>query len=157
LLAGRLWGFRPTEALLFFRQRLTRGVPVRESRGLLHNHLMSDLKPTIPYEVFESLDIRVGRIVEIEPAEDAPKKSYKIRVDFGKYGIKTSVGRFTQHEMQELKGRLILGVLNFEPRQIGSTTSEFLTLGVQFPKADSGEATLITTMNENVKIGSKLF
>jgi tRNA-binding protein len=118
---------------------------------------MPDLKPTVPYEVFESLDIRVGRILEIEPAEGAPKKSYKIKADFGKYGIKTSVGRFTNHEMEELKGKVILGVLNFESRQIGSTTSEFLTLGVQFPKADSGEPTLITTMNQNVKIGSKLF
>ena len=118
---------------------------------------MSDLKPTVSYQTFESLDIRVGRIVEVEPAPDAPKKSYRIKADFGKYGVKTSVGRFTQHEPEELKGKLILGVLNFEPRQIGSTTSEFLCLGVQYPKADSGEATVITTLNENVKIGSKLF
>ncbi|HEY3779749.1 MAG TPA: hypothetical protein VGL56_01605 [Fimbriimonadaceae bacterium] len=118
---------------------------------------MSELKPIIPYEVFESIDIRVGRIIEIEPAEGAAKPSYKLKADFGKYGIKTSVARLSQHQLEELKGKLILGVLNFEQKPIGSTKSEFLCLGVQFPKADSGEATIVTPLNENVKIGSKLF
>lgn len=40
--------------------------------------------------------------------------------------------------------------------QIGSVISEFLCLGVQYPKADSGEATIITPLVE-VKIGGKLF
>jgi tRNA-binding protein len=50
----------------------------------------------------------------------------------------------------------VLGVLNFEPRTIGDTTSEVLVLGVQYPKGDSGEATFITPMAE-AKIGGKLF
>ena len=108
-------------------------------------------------DTFDLLDIRLGRIVSIERAIDSPKPSYKITADFGKFGVKTSVGRFTNHSEAELKGELIFGVLNFEPRTIGTTVSEFLTLGVQFPKADSGEATLITTLNKDAKIGSKLF
>ncbi len=40
--------------------------------------------------------------------------------------------------------------------QIGETTSEVLILGVQFPKAESGEATFITPFAE-AKIGGKLF
>ena len=117
----------------------------------------SDVKPTVSFDVFEQLDIRLGRIVDIERAVGAPKPSYKIRADFGKYGLRTSVGRFTSHSEMELKGSLIFGVLNFEPREIGGIVSEFLTLGVQVPKLDSGEATLITPMNADAKIGSKLF
>ena len=117
----------------------------------------AEIKPIIFFETFEQLDIRLGRIIEIERAINAPKPSYKIRADFGKYGIRTSVGRFTSHSEEELMGKLIFGVLNFEPRQIGETLSEFLTLGVQVPKLDSGEATLITPMNVDAKIGSKLF
>jgi tRNA-binding protein len=119
--------------------------------------MSSDVKPLVSFDVFEQLDIRLGRIIEVERAVDSPKPSYKIRADFGKYGVKTSVGRFTSHTEEELKGSMIFGVLNFEPRQIGSTVSEFLTLGVQVPKLDSGEATLITPMNPDAKIGSKLF
>lgn len=70
--------------------------------------------------------------------------------------VSTSVGRFTQHSADELKDKLILGVLNFEARIIGSTKSEFLCLGVQYPKAESGEATIISPMTA-AKIGGKLF
>ena len=117
----------------------------------------AETKPTVPFETFEQLDIRLGRVVEIERVHEAPKPSYKIRVDFGRYGVRTSVGRFTSHSEEELLGQLVFGVLNFEPRMIGGILSEFLTLGVQLPKMDSGEATLITPMNTDAKVGSKLF
>jgi tRNA-binding protein len=77
-------------------------------------------------------------------------------VDFGKFGQRISCGRFTQHPVEEVKDRLVLGVLNFEPRQMGSVTSEVLILGVQYPKADSGEATFVSPA-VNAKVGSKLF
>jgi tRNA-binding protein len=50
----------------------------------------------------------------------------------------------------------VLAVLNFEPRQVGEVTSEVLVLGVQYPKAESGEATFVTPFCD-AKIGSKLF
>ena len=121
------------------------------------NQMSAETKPTVSFETFEQLDIRLGRIIEIGSAVGAPNPSYKIRADFGKYGIRTSVGRFTSHAEDELMGKLIFGVLNFEPREIGGIQSEFLTLGVQVPKLDSGEAMLITPMNTDAKIGSKLF
>lgn len=107
-------------------------------------------------ETFDKLDIRLGRVISVEDAPAAPKKAYKLQIDFGKFGIKTSVGRFTQHPPEELKGKLVMGILNFGPRQIGDTLSEALILGVQYPKADSGEATFITPAAE-AKIGGKLF
>lgn len=79
-----------------------------------------------------------------------------MEVDFGKYGKRVSYGRFTKHPIEEVKNRLVLGVLNFEPRQMGPVTSEVLIVGVQFPKADSGEATFVSPA-VNAKIGSKLF
>ena len=118
---------------------------------------MSEEKPTVSKEeTFDRLEIRIGKIISIEPASDSTKASYVIKADFGKFGIRTSVGRFTQHSPEELKNKLILGVLNFEPRIIGSVKSEFLCLGVQYPKADSGEATIITPLTD-AKIGGKLF
>ncbi len=49
-----------------------------------------------------------------------------------------------------------MGILNLPPRTIGETVSEFFWCGVQYPKADSGEATIITPLVE-AKIGGKLF
>lgn len=118
---------------------------------------MSEEKPVVlKEETFDLLDIRVGRIVSIEPASDSPKAAYIIKADFGKFGMRTSVGRFTQHLAEELNNKLILGIINFEPRMIGSIKSEFLCLGVQYPKADSGEATIVTPLAA-AKIGGKLF
>src|ERR1700722_4980912 len=118
---------------------------------------MSDEKELVSKEeTFDKLEIRLGRVISIEEEPTAPKKAYKMKVDFGKFGIRTSVGRFTQHAPEEIKDKLVLGILNFEPRQIGDTISEVLILGVQYPKADSGEATFITSA-ANAKIGGKLF
>jgi tRNA-binding protein len=119
--------------------------------------MSEEIKPIVSKEeTFDKLEIRLERVLSVELATDAPKPAYIVKADFGKFGIRTSVGRLTKHSIEELKGKLILGVLNFGPRQIGSTVSEFLCLGVQYPKADSGEATIITPLAD-AKIGGKLF
>lgn len=107
-------------------------------------------------ETFDQLEIRIGRILRVEEELGAPKKSYRMKIDFGKFGVRTSIGRFTKHQADEIKGKLVVGILNFAPRQIGNSISEVLVLGVQFPKADSGEATFITPLID-AKIGGKLF
>ena len=108
-------------------------------------------------DTFDKLEIRLGQIIDAELEPAAPKKAYKLTVDFGKFGKKTSVGRFTEHDIADIKGKKVLGVLNFEPRKIGNTVSEVLILGVQFPRAESGEATFITPLAQDAKIGGKLF
>lgn len=119
--------------------------------------MTEETKPIVAKEeVFDKLDIRLGRVLSVSLASETPRPAYVIKADFGRFGVRTSVGRFTKHTSEELIDRLILGVLNFAPRQIGNTRSEFLALGVQYPKADSGEATIITPL-ANAKIGSKLF
>ena len=107
-------------------------------------------------DTFDKLEIRVGRVISVEIEPLAPEKTYIMKVDFGKYGIRSSVGRFTHHSPEEMNDQLVLGILNFHPRQIGGTLSEALILGVQFPKAESGEATIITPLAK-AKIGGKLF
>jgi len=107
-------------------------------------------------ETFDKLEIRLGRVLSVDEEPAAPKKAYRLKIDFGKFGVKTSVGRFTQHKPEDMQDKLVLGILNFPPRQIGETISEVLILGVQYPKAESGEATYITPA-AHAKIGSKLF
>jgi tRNA-binding protein len=117
---------------------------------------MSEKEVVSKEETFDKLEIRLGRVISVEEEPSAPKRAYKMMIDFGKFGIRTSVGRFTQHTPEEIKNQLVLGVLNFSPRKIGDVISDVLILGVQYPKADSGEATFITTAAQ-AKIGGKLF
>ncbi|WP_028581905.1 t-RNA-binding domain-containing protein [Desulfogranum japonicum] len=119
--------------------------------------MVKAIKPVVSYDdSFAMLDIRVGRVVEVELETRTHKPTYRMVVDFGKYGKYVSFGRFTCHPVEEVKDRLVLGVLNFAPRKMGPVTSEVLILGVQYPKAESGEATFVSPA-VNAKIGSKLF
>ena len=119
--------------------------------------MAKETKPIVTFdESFDKLDIRVGRVVEAKLETDTPKPTYKMIVDYGKYGRRVSYGRFTQHPLEEVKDRLVLGVLNFGPKQMGPVVSEALILGVQYPKAESGEATFVVPA-VNAKVGSKLF
>ena len=114
-------------------------------------------KPIVSMEdTLDKLDIRVGRVIDVELETRTPKPTYKMDIDFGKYGKRVSYGRFTQHPIEEVKNRLVLGVLNFGTRKMGEVLSEVLVLGVQFPKADSGEATFVSPVVD-AKVGSKLF
>ncbi len=119
--------------------------------------MATEIKPIVAFEEsFDTLDIRVGRVTSVALETRTHKPTYRMAVDFGKYGTRVSYGRFTCHPMEEVKGRLVLGVLNFSPRQMGPVTSEVLILGVQYPKAESGEATFVSPVVD-AKIGSRLF
>lgn len=85
----------------------------------------------MPAEQFFAVDIRVGRIVACEDFPEARQPAYRMRVDFGpEVGELRSSARLTDHYTREqLVGRLVVGVVNFPPRQIGPVRSEALILG----------------------------
>ena len=119
--------------------------------------MAKDTKSIVSFEEsFDKLDIRVGRVIAVDLETGTDKPTYKMTVDFGKYGKRVSYGRFTQHSIEEVKDRLVLGVLNFDPKQMGPVISEALIIGVQYPKAESGEATFVSPA-VNAKVGSMLF
>lgn len=109
----------------------------------------------IQYSDFEKVDIRVGKIVEVEDYPEARKPCYKLQIDFGsEIGIKKSVGQFpANYSKEDLKDKFVACVVNFPPRQIGPAVSEVLTLG--FPD-EEGNAVLVTPTME-VPLGGKLF
>jgi len=86
----------------------------------------------ISYDDFAKVDIRVGRIVQVDDFPQARKPAYKLRIDFGPaLGIKNSSAQITKYyEPQDLIGKVVLAVVNFPPRQIANFFSEVLTLGV---------------------------
>jgi len=107
-------------------------------------------------EDFQKLDIRTGKIIEVNDFPEAKKPAYKLKIDFGpEIGIKnSSVQIVSLYTKEELIGKLVLGVVNFPPRKIGPFESEVLTLGV--PDAE-GKVILITPDKADSVIGGKLF
>ncbi len=88
------------------------------------------MSETVPPEQFFAVDIRVGRIVEVEDFPEARRPAWKLRVDFGPgIGVKRSSAQITNYAREELLDRLVVAVVNFPPRQIGPVRSEVLVLG----------------------------
>ncbi len=81
---------------------------------------------------FQRLDIRVGQIKKVEYFEETNKPAYKLWVDFGdQIGIKKSSAQITEcYNEKDLKGKQVLGIVNFPPKQIADFMSEVLILGV---------------------------
>jgi len=92
----------------------------------------------ISYDDFMKVDIRVGRIVQADEFPQARKPAYKLRIDFGpQIGLKNSSAQITKYYASgDLVGKLVLGVVNFPPRQIATFFSEVLTLGVILGEGD---------------------
>ena len=89
---------------------------------------MSD---TITFDDFLRVDLRVGRIVDARPFPEARKPAYRLEVDFGpEIGVLRSSAQITAHYTPDsLLGRLVVGVVNFPPRQIGPMQSQCLITG----------------------------
>lgn len=111
--------------------------------------------PTIGFDDFLAVDIRVGTIVAAEPFPEARKPAFKLTIDFGPtIGTKRSSAQITEHyAIEDLVGRQVAAVVNFPPRQIGPMMSEVLTLG--FPDAE-GRVVLVTP-SMPVPNGGRLF
>lgn len=107
------------------------------------------------YDDFEKVDIRVGKILEVQDFPEAKKPAFKLLIDFGsKIGTKKSSAQLpSNYSKDELVGKLVLGVVNFPPRQIGPVRSEVLTLGIP----DSNGDCVLITPDKDVPIGGKLF
>lgn len=107
-------------------------------------------------EDFQKIDVRVGKIIEVNDFPEAKKPAYKLKIDFGQeIGIKnSSVQIVALYKKEELVGKLVLGVVNFPPRKIGPFESEVLTLGV--PDSE-GKVILVVPDKGDPRIGGKLF
>ncbi len=109
---------------------------------------------TIDVSDFERVDMRVGRVLEAEPFPQARKPAYQLRIDFGPLGVRRSSAQLTVHyRPEELRGKLVIAVVNFPARQIGPVRSEVLVLGVPDPDG----AVVLLEPSVDVPLGGRVF
>jgi tRNA-binding protein len=109
---------------------------------------------TISFDDFLKIDIRAGRVVEVQPFPEARKPAWKLKIDFGpEIGVKKSSAQITElYSAEDLMGRMVMAVVNFPPRQIGPFMSEVLTLGV----ADAEGRVVLLAPDHDVPLGARM-
>ncbi len=108
----------------------------------------------ISFDDFLKVDIRAGRVIRAEPFPEARKPAIKIWIDFGpEIGERKSSAQITEHYAPDtLVGRMVMGVVNFPPRQIGPFMSEVLVLGVM----DDNDAVVLIAPDHEVAPGQRM-
>ena len=107
----------------------------------------------INWHDFEKVEFRAGTVLEVLDFPEARKPAYKLKVDFGEFGIKWSSAQITFHyKKDDLLGKQIVGVLNFPKKKIGQFMSEFLVTGF----ADDDGNIVITTLERTVLNGARM-
>ncbi len=130
------------------------------------------IKPTISFEDFEKVDMRVGKVTRVEDFPEAHNPSYKLWINvlqskrqgsaserynfpraqgeagpyFGEeVGLKQSSAQIVKNQSKaDLLNHQVVCVVNFALKQIGSFKSEVLTLGVQDGTTDPSNWIILT-------------
>ncbi len=107
-----------------------------------------------PLEAFEILDLRVGRVERVEVNEKARKPAYKLWIDFGSLGVKTSSAQLTDlYEPEDLHGRLVIAAVNLGVRRIAGFPSQVLVLGLP----DEEGRVVLLTPERDVPLGGRVY
>ena len=105
-----------------------------------------------PFADFERLDVRVGEIVRAEPFPEARRPAYKLWIDFGEGGTRTSSAQITAlYAAEDLPGRQVVAVVNFPPKRIAGFRSDVLVLG-----ALTDEGVVLLCPERDVPPGSRI-
>jgi tRNA-binding protein len=107
----------------------------------------------IGFDQFQTVDMRVGRVVAVGEFPEARVPAWKLTIDFGpELGVKRSSAQITHYTRTELDGRLVVGVVNLTPRQIGPFRSEVLVLGA----LDDEKGVVLLAPDQDAALGSRI-
>lgn len=114
-----------------------------------------EVQSVTPYQAFQVVEMRVGRITRAEVNTLARKPAYKLWIDFGpEIGIKTSSAQIVaNYSIPDLQDRLVICATNLGTRNIAGFASEVLTMGMD---DENGNVVLLQPAKE-VPLGGKIY
>ena len=109
--------------------------------------------PEVSADEFFAVDMRVGRVIAVDDFPEARTPAWKLLIDFGpEVGERTSSAQITHYAREELEERLVIGVVNLPPRQIGPVRSEVLVLGALDPQ----KGVVLLRPDEDSELGARI-
>jgi tRNA-binding protein len=113
-----------------------------------------EMPPEVSVETFFQVDVRVGRIMSAAINPKARKPAYRLEIDFGPLGVRTSSAQLTAlYTPEDLVGRQILAVVNFPPRRVAGVESQVLVLGVP----DEDDNVILLATERDAPLGSRMY
>lgn len=107
---------------------------------------------SVSIDVFAQLDIRVGRILEVDDIPQARKPLYKLRIDFGPAGIKQcAAGIKAYYTKEQLVGKQVVAIVNLEPKSVVGVISECMMLSA-FAETDLS----LVSPDKEMPLGTKV-
>lgn len=108
---------------------------------------------TLTWNDFTKVEMRIGTIISAEIFKEVKNPAYKMRIDFGEFGIKKTSAQITKlYTADELIGNQVVAVINFPKKQIANIMSECLVLG---GIGNNKEVTLIAP-DKKIKNGTRI-
>jgi tRNA-binding protein len=105
------------------------------------------------WEDFERIDMRVGRVTSVEEFPEARQPAWKLEIDFGgSIGTRRSSAQITHYAREDLEGRLVVCVVNFEPKRIAGFKSEVLVMGA----LSDAKGVVLLRPDDDVELGSRI-
>ena len=115
-------------------------------------HQPEPVKPNVTFDDFEKLDIRVGRVVTCEQVKKS-KKLLQFSIDDGTGTPRTILSGIAQWwQPEQLVGKDVLFIANFEPRKIMGIESQGMILSA----VDADGSLAVTSLLREVKPGSQV-
>jgi tRNA-binding protein len=108
---------------------------------------------SVSWEDFERIDMRVGRVTSVEEFPEARRPAWKLQVDLGsEIGTRRSSAQITHYAREDLEGRLVVCVVNFEPKRIAGFKSEVLVMGA----LSDAKGVVLLRPDEDVELGARV-
>jgi export-related chaperone CsaA len=108
----------------------------------------------VTIEEFKNIDIRIGKVLEVNDHELAKKPMYVLKIDFGaEIGERTIVaGIRDRYAKEELLGKKIVCIVNLEPRSVAGVLSNGMVLA-----GEDGEMLSVLVPDRDMAPGSKVY
>lgn len=111
----------------------------------------ADLKPTISYDDFDKIDLRVATVLDVEPIPKT-KKLMKLQLDLGFEKRTIVAGLAEKFTPEELKGRQIIIVANLEPATLRGVESNGMLLAAEDHEGNMQTLSVYESVGDGAKI-----
>lgn len=106
---------------------------------------------SISIDDFAKVDLKIGRIVSVDDIPTARKPMYKLSVDLGDAKKQCVAGIKAAYTKEDLLGRLVVAVVNLQPKMVAGVASECMLLA-----AFNDEVLSLLRPDRDLAVGTKV-